>query len=74
MTTTEMFRGHGEVVAGKWIIGVNVAVWVLMAVLSADPSSAAGPLFERGALFGPLVASGEWWRLITGAFLHAGLM
>jgi membrane associated rhomboid family serine protease len=31
-------------------------------------------LFERGALFGPLVADGEVWRLVTGGFLHAGLI
>lgn len=31
-------------------------------------------LFEHGALFGPAVTQqGEWWRVITGAFLHAGL-
>ena len=36
--------------------------------------SIGGTLYEKGALFGPLVADGEWWRLITTAFLHAGLL
>jgi membrane associated rhomboid family serine protease len=28
----------------------------------------------EGALFGPSVAAGDWWRPITGGFLHANLM
>lgn len=70
----QLFRGHHEVVAAKVIIGANVAVWLLMTLLSGEPYQAAGPVFERGALFGPLVAQGEWWRLLTGAFLHSGVM
>lgn len=70
----QLFRGHDEVVAAKVIIGANVAVWLVMTLLSGEPYQAAGPVFERGALFGPLVAQGEWWRLVTGAFLHSGVM
>ena len=31
-------------------------------------------LVQHGALYGPLVAQGEWWRIVTGAFLHGGLL
>jgi hypothetical protein len=73
VTSSQLFRGHQEVVVGKVIIGLNVAAWVLMTVLSQNPYGAGGSVFENGALFGPLVATGEWWRLFSGAFLHAGI-
>lgn len=31
-------------------------------------------LLRAGALYGPYVLEGAWWRLGTGAFLHAGLI
>ena len=73
VTSSQLFRGHQEVVVGKVIIGLNVAAWVLMTLLSRNPYGAGGGVFENGALFGPLVANGEWWRLFSGAFLHAGI-
>lgn len=33
----------------------------------------SGPFLERGALVPVLVADGEVWRLISSAFLHAGI-
>ncbi|MHB1140026.1 MAG: rhomboid family intramembrane serine protease, partial [Microthrixaceae bacterium] len=69
-----LFRGHGEVVVGKVIIGLNVAVFLVMAVLGGDAQRASGPLYVHGALFGPLVAEGDWWRIVSGAFLHSGII
>lgn len=69
----ELFRGHPQIIVGKVLIGLNVAAFVLMVALSRDPYRASGEIFERFALWGPLVADGEWWRLISGAFLHSGL-
>jgi membrane associated rhomboid family serine protease len=74
ITSRTLFRGHSEVVVGKVIIGLNVAVWLLMTLLSGEPNGPAGPVYEHGALWGPLVADGEWWRLVSGAFLHSGVI
>ena len=30
--------------------------------------------YAKGALNGPLVADGEWWRIVTTGFMHAGLL
>ncbi len=34
----------------------------------------SGSVANRLALFGPSVHNGEWYRLITGGFVHAGLL
>jgi membrane associated rhomboid family serine protease len=73
VNSRQLFRGHGEVVAGKVLIGLNVAAFFLMVAFSGDPYSPSGSVARNGVLFGPLVATGEWWRIFTGAFLHAGV-
>ncbi len=65
------------------LVGANVAVFGLggfLAVLGgADLQAvlfggASSPLLEAGAVHGPSVAAGEWWRIFTSAFLHLGLI
>ncbi len=51
----------------KVLTGLLVAVYVLQQV-------GLGDLTQRGLTFGPLVAEGEWWRLLSGGFLHGGLL
>ena len=53
---------------------IVICVLAYLAEGNFGMSGGGGALFRDGALFGPLVADGEWWRLITYGFLHAGLL
>jgi membrane associated rhomboid family serine protease len=64
----------GGMLLTKILIGVNVAVYLLMVAWGSTLNNPSGPIYERFVLYGPLVAQGEWWRLITAAFLHANLI
>lgn len=55
------------------LVGINVAVFFAGLVESGGVST-TGEFFREGALFGPLVAAGEWWRIITSGFLHVNLI
>jgi membrane associated rhomboid family serine protease len=75
------FEGTGMVVT-KVLIGVNVAVFLFGVAQGGSLDGISGTFYERGSLFierilpdGSLggLAHGEWWRLLTSAFLHANL-
>lgn len=57
------------------LIAANVIVFLLtIATGSGGFSSIGGPIFQDFSLLGYAVADGEWYRIITGGFLHAGFM
>jgi len=60
------------------IIATDVGVFLVDAALGGFGGmslfAAGGPLVEAGAVYGPAVADGEWWRIFTSAFLHLGLL
>ncbi len=57
------------------IIGINVlvALWVLGQSQSNTLSGTNRAQIDLG-LFGPFVADGEWYRLVTSGFTHAGVL
>ncbi|WP_176441680.1 rhomboid family intramembrane serine protease [Granulicella rosea] len=56
-------------------IALNVAVFFVMVARGVgfvDPT--AEQVLPWGANFGPLTASGQWWRLLTACYLHFGII
>lgn len=57
------------------LIAINVAVFVAMLAAGFSFTNASAESFlPWGADFGPLVTHGQWWRIVTAAFVHAGFI
>lgn len=54
------------------LIAINVLVFVAMVASGGGLAGRGGPVYEQGFLRAAEVASGEWWRIFTAGFLHAG--
>jgi membrane associated rhomboid family serine protease len=65
-TKVHTMRDASTPVVARVIIAICVVIWIAELVTRTDGNS----VIEHGALFGPLVADGEWWRIITSGFLH----
>ena len=56
------------------LIAINVAIYLLTAAQGGGLNAPGGSLFDRWILYGPWVANGGWYRLVTAMFLHASLI
>lgn len=67
------------------LIAVNIALYGLgwyLTVVAASNEAGSNPgfggidirvLLRLGAKYGPAIYAGQWWRLVTAMFLHAGV-
>src|SRR5215510_14294309 len=73
------YEGTGALVT-KVLIALNVLVFLANLAQGSSLGQTSGSLFEKGALFISVpffpggLADGEWWRLLTAAFLHGSLI
>ncbi len=52
------------------LIGLNVVAYIAQLATEGQPDS----VFQRGAMQSYAVADGDYWRLLTAAFLHGSLL
>jgi membrane associated rhomboid family serine protease len=63
-----------EAIVTRILVALNIVVYLITVAQGAGLNDPGGSLFNKWALFGPLVDHGDWWRLITSAFLHGGVI
>lgn len=57
------------------LIYINVLIYLIMVIAGLGFISFSGhDLLNFGGNFKPATINGQWWRLLTNIFLHAGLM
>jgi membrane associated rhomboid family serine protease len=55
------------------LIAVNVGVYLAELATGGSSNGTNNVILDKGVLFAPYVAAGDWWRLLTAAFLHYGI-
>jgi membrane associated rhomboid family serine protease len=65
------FEGTGAIVT-KTLVAANVGIYLLQLGMGGTINGTGNEIYRDGVLYGPLVDNGDWWRLMTAAFLHYG--
>ena len=63
--TARLAVARGEPIVTYGLIGLNVIIYLITVAQGSGINQPGGSLFAKWVLFGPLVAAGHWWRLIS---------
>ena len=55
------------------VVSVIIAINLITYIITLIPGI-GDKIFDAGLSFNLLIAQGEWWRVVTSMFLHAGFM
>ncbi len=69
-----MPRTAGAAYVTWGLVAVNVLVYLVTVAQGRGINAPGGRVFADGLLYGPAVANGDWWRLLTAAFLHGSII
>ena len=73
-TGTAAFGRAGATPVTTFLIAVNVIVFLIEIGSGSGGFNGGGNVIENFSVFAPKIADGEWYRVLTGGFLHAGLL
>jgi membrane associated rhomboid family serine protease len=73
-TGTAAFGRAGATSATTILIAANVVVFLIELGAGSGGLNGGGNVINNFSVFAPKIADGEWYRLLTGGFLHAGLL
>jgi membrane associated rhomboid family serine protease len=70
------FSARQHALVTQVLIGVNVAIFIAGFLLARGGSGTGlgNRIAIEMATYGPAIRAGEWWRVVSGGFLHYGLI
>jgi membrane associated rhomboid family serine protease len=87
VVTSQQIREGDSGIQGAWrempvtvvLIAINLVVFVAEIIGGSGlagfgAGGSYGTVLEHGMFYGPAIAAGDWWRVLTAGFLHLGFL